>query len=98
MLNVSPVSSCRAFVKMQQQKEGSGSPSRTDKQLFFVSQGQNWCTKGRKRAEELQLLTDPHAPDRWRVNGPLSQLEEFQEAFQCPLGMKMSPAKRCRVW
>mmetsp|Transcript_36762 Transcript_36762/g.88853 ORF Transcript_36762/g.88853 Transcript_36762/m.88853 type:complete len:744 (+) Transcript_36762:244-2475(+) len=88
----------KAFAKLMREKEGSGQPSTTDKQLFFVSQAQNWCTKGRKKAENLQLLTDPHAPDRFRVNGPLSQISEFQQAFGCPAGSLMAPKDRCRVW
>jgi hypothetical protein len=32
------------------------SASRTDKQLFFVAQAQNWCTVERKAAEHLQVL------------------------------------------
>lgn len=60
-----------------QEKEGSGSPSRTDKQLFFVSQGQNWCSKGRRRAEDLQLLTDPHAPGEICQDVVLCRWAEF---------------------
>uniref|UniRef100_A0A7S0DV73 Peptidase M13 C-terminal domain-containing protein n=1 Tax=Hanusia phi TaxID=3032 RepID=A0A7S0DV73_9CRYP len=88
----------RAMERELREKEGQAAPSRTDRQLFFVSQGQNWCTKARKQAEELQLLTDPHAPDRWRVNGPLSQTPEFAEAFQCSPGSPMNPRRRCEVW
>lgn len=54
----------QAFVQEAQEREGSSAPSRTDQQLFFVAQAQNWCTKARKQALDLQLLTDPHAPDR----------------------------------
>jgi len=88
----------KAFVREAQQREGSSAPSRTDKQLFFVAQAQNWCTKARTQAEDLQLLTDPHAPDRWRVNGPLSQTPEFADAFTCPSGSAMNPTSRCHVW
>lgn len=88
----------KAFVRSVQEREGSSAPSRTDKQLFFVAQAQNWCTKARKQAEELELLTDPHAPDRWRVNGPLSQTPEFAEAFMCPADTAMNPSSRCHVW
>jgi len=87
-----------AMARVMREKEGGSAPSLTDRQLFFVAQGQNWCTKEREEAEELQLLTDPHAPDRFRVNGPLSQVESFAEAFQCPAGSPMNPLKRCDVW
>lgn len=88
----------KAFAQEAQEREGDSAPSTTDKQLFFVAQAQNWCTKARKQAEELQLLTDPHAPDRWRVNGPLSQTPAFAEAFSCPVHSAMNPETRCHVW
>jgi len=55
----------KAFVREAREREGSSAPSRTDQQLFFVAQAQNWCTKARKQALDLELLTDPHAPDRF---------------------------------
>ena len=88
----------KAFVRAAQEREGASAPSRPDRQLFFVAQAQNWCTKARPKAEALELLTDPHAPDRWRVNGPLSQVSEFAEAFGCPAASAMSPSSRCHVW
>ena len=54
----------QAFVREAQEREGASAPSRTDQQLFFVAQAQNWCTKARKQALDLEILTDPHAPDR----------------------------------
>ena len=40
------------------------------------------------RDEELQLRAsiDVHAPAKWRVNGPLSNLTAFAEAFDCKVG------------
>ncbi len=41
---------------------------------------------------------DPHPTGKFRVIGPLSNLGEFQSAFQCPAGKPMVRADRCRVW
>jgi putative endopeptidase len=88
----------RAMERLMQEKEGAGAPSATDRQLFFVAQAQNWCSKERPAAAALELLTDVHAPDKWRVNGPLSQVQEFAQVFQCPSGSPMNPFERCHVW
>ena len=47
-----------------------------------------------------QILTDPHPLGRFRVNGPISNMPQFAEAFNCKLGDKMvrPPDKRCQVW
>jgi len=72
--------------------------TQTEERLFFTSWGQNWCTVERARAQELQLLTDEHSPNKFRVNGPLSSFPPFAHAFQCPKGAKMNPEKRCHLW
>jgi putative endopeptidase len=41
---------------------------------------------------------DPHAYPRFRVNGPLSQLPEFAQAFSCKPGAKMTAKETCSVW
>jgi endothelin-converting enzyme/putative endopeptidase len=46
----------------------------------------------------LRARTDPHSPPRWRVDGPLANLPEFQRAFSCPAGSPMVRANRCEVW
>ena len=49
--------------------------------------------------ELLNRVTyDPHSANRFRTNGPLRTVPEFQKAFSCPTGSFMAPAARCRVW
>jgi predicted metalloendopeptidase len=67
-------------------------------QAFFVGYAQSWCTKVRPEAERLAARVDPHAPPRWRVNGPLANLPEFAAAFRCEPGSRMVRGERCEVW
>ena len=70
----------------------------TNDQLFFVAYAQNYCTNYRKKSLELQMKSDPHSPDMFRVLGPLSQFDEFAKAFECKNGTKYNKEKRCRLW
>lgn len=67
-------------------------------QLLFVSFAQGWCSLIRPETERVLVSTDSHSPPKYRVNGPLANLPEFAEAFQCPAGSPMAPEKRCTVW
>ncbi|XP_077993411.1 endothelin-converting enzyme 2-like isoform X2 [Glandiceps talaboti] len=71
---------------------------KTNDQVFFIAFAQNWCSNLRERRAKLQLLTDSHSPEQYRVIGTLSQYEEFSHAFNCPLGSPMNPKDKCSVW
>lgn len=68
------------------------------KQQFFVGFAQVWCAKMRPEMQRVLITTDPHSPPRFRVNGPVTNFEEFQAAFQCKDGAAMAPKERCKVW
>jgi predicted metalloendopeptidase len=70
----------------------------TNEQLVFVNWGQVWCTLQSDEATRLQVTTDPHSPARFRVNGPVSHIPAFAEAFQCEVGTPMRPEEQCVVW
>jgi putative endopeptidase len=69
-------------------------------QRFFLSYATQWQEKDRAEAMRLQVTTDPHSPNEFRVNGPLSNLPEFFAAFHVPEGapMRRSPADRVDIW
>jgi hypothetical protein len=46
----------------------------------------------------LDIATDEHAPERVRVDGAMSQLRAFADAFGCREGEKMNPKQRCDMW
>ena len=81
----------------------SASPLRdglTAEQRFFVAWARSRAEAVRPETERELVRTDPHAPARFRVNGTLANLAEFQQAFSCPSDARMArPAeKRCTIW
>jgi predicted metalloendopeptidase len=72
----------------------------TPDQRFFLAFAQIWRSKIRDEDQKLRLNTDPHSPARFRVIGPVSNLSEFQKAFDIPDGSPMvRPAdKRVNIW
>jgi putative endopeptidase len=72
----------------------------TPEQRFFLSFANDWREKDRPESEALQVNTDPHSPSRFRVNGPLSNLDEFAAAFDVPEGapMRRPAADRVSIW
>jgi putative endopeptidase len=69
----------------------------TQEQRFFISWAQVWRLNSTPEQQLLQVNTDPHSPSRFRVNGPLSNLNEFMLAFDCKEGDEMVRAKEKRV-
>jgi putative endopeptidase len=67
-------------------------------QRFFLAWGQIRCENVTPEAARRQVESDPHSPGRWRVNGVVSNMPEFAEAFSCAAGAPMVPLVRCRVW
>lgn len=72
----------------------------TPAQRFFVAYAQDNCVAETPEAAEQDLHTDPHAPSRFRVDGPLANMPEFAAAFGCGEGAPMvrAAAERCQVW
>jgi predicted metalloendopeptidase len=72
----------------------------TPEQRFFLAFAGIWRQKIREEEQKLRLNTDPHSPGHFRVNGPLSDLPEFQKAFNIPDGSAMVRAadKRADIW
>jgi putative endopeptidase len=70
----------------------------TPEQRFFVGNAQWACENDRPENLRVTAMTDPHSPGRFRVNGLVVNLPQFQQAFQCKAGQPMVKEKRCRVW
>jgi endothelin-converting enzyme/putative endopeptidase len=61
-------------------------------------QGDHACSKGTPEIERMLAQTDPHSLPKWRVNGTVSNMPEFQKAWGCKAGQKMVRQNACRVW
>jgi putative endopeptidase len=70
----------------------------TPEQRFFIAYGQSWCGNTRDETKRLRATVDPHSPEKYRANGVVSNMPEFQEAFHCKVGTPMARQNRCRVW
>ncbi|MEP6535240.1 MAG: M13 family metallopeptidase [Bryobacteraceae bacterium] len=70
----------------------------TADQRFFLGFAQIWCTNMRDQAMRLRAQTDPHSLPQYRVNGTVSNMPEFQNAFSCKVGQPMVRQNACRVW
>lgn len=84
--------------------EGKPRPADLDgfspEQRFFLGWAQVWAEKDTPETIRLQAQSDPHPLSNFRVNGPLSNMPKFAEAFQCKVGdaMVREPSKRCQIW
>jgi endothelin-converting enzyme/putative endopeptidase len=72
----------------------------TPEQRFFVGFAQWDCGDARPEYARVHARTDPHSPSVYRINGVVVNMPEFQKAFACKPGAKMSKpdAERCKVW
>jgi putative endopeptidase len=72
----------------------------TPEQRFFLGWAQVWRTLQRDASAKALVHTDPHAPAKWRVNGPLSNMPEFAKAWGCKDGEAMvrPDSLRAVIW
>ncbi len=72
----------------------------TPDQRFFLSYASIWRAKIRDEDQKMRLTVDPHSPAHFRVNGPLSNMAEFQKAFDIPDGSAMARSgdKKVNIW
>jgi putative endopeptidase len=70
----------------------------TPEQRFFLGFAQVWCENMSPQESRQRAMTDPHSPGRYRVNGTVQNMPEFQKAYSCKAGQPMVGANACRVW
>ena len=72
----------------------------TGDQRFFIGWAQVWARKYREDELRKRLLTDPHSPSEYRVNGIVRNMPQFESAFDVKPGDKLylPPDLRVRIW
>jgi putative endopeptidase len=93
-----------AFAALQKALAGKPAPPLIDgftpEQRFFLAWAQIWRANTTPETQRLLVNTDPHAPGRWRTNGPLSNMPEFATAYGCKPGdpMVRPDSVRATLW
>ena len=72
----------------------------TGDQRFFLAYAQSWRTKAREDQLRQQLVSDPHSPDVYRVNGVVRNVDAWYAAFAVPptSALYLKPEARVRIW
>ena len=72
----------------------------TGDQRFFLAWAQIYREKQREDALRSQVTTDPHSPGRFRVLGPLPNIQAWYDAFGITPAnsMYIPPEKRAHIW
>jgi len=89
-----------AFKRTPQGKGDTKIDGMTPDQRFFMSFAQIWRVKNTDEMMRMRVTLDPHAPEMYRVNGPLSNMSAFYQAFGIKPGDKMyrDEKDRVKVW
>jgi len=92
------------FDALQRALERHGRPGPIDgytpEQRYFLSFAQSFRQHNRPESLRTRVTTDPHSPEEWRVNGPLSNMPQFAQAFGCKPGdpMVRAPETVPQIW
>jgi putative endopeptidase len=70
----------------------------TAEQRFFLGWANVWCQNRTDAFSRMLVAIDPHSPSKYRVNGSLSNMPEFREAYHCAATAPMVNQNACRVW
>ncbi|MFA6435423.1 MAG: M13 family metallopeptidase [Elusimicrobiales bacterium] len=88
-----------AALRREQAKHPTGKiDGFTPEQRFFLGYSQVWCTNQTTKDIQMNIQTDNHPVNQFRVNGQMSVMPEFQRAFSCGAKDPMSGGKGARVW
>lgn len=66
--------------------------------MFWLGAANVWCAKYRPETTKVNIETGYHPPCEFRILGSFTNQDEFARDFNCPVGSKMNPAKKCKAW
>jgi putative endopeptidase len=89
-----------AFKKTKQGQSNKKIDGFTPDQRFFLSFAQVWRSKQRPELAAQRILTDPHSPEQYRCNAPVSNMDAWYAAFNVQPGDKYykKPGDRIHIW
>ncbi|MEX2380465.1 MAG: M13 family metallopeptidase [Vicingaceae bacterium] len=93
-----------AYHALEKELEKNGKPDKIDgftyQQRFFLGWAQVWHMNMTEEELRKRIATDPHSPGEYRVIGPLANMPEFAEAFDCKEGDPMvnSDTSKAIIW
>jgi putative endopeptidase len=87
-----------ALEKAMQTKNNTNINGFTYQQRFFLGWAQVWHINIKDEAMGQMVKTDSHSPGEYRVNGPLSNLPEFMNAWGCKEGNAMVRKEKVKIW
>lgn len=89
-----------AFVESQKGKESQVIDGFTPEQRFFIGLALFEASNYHKEALKQMVVTDPHSPAQFRINGPVAHADCFYEAFEVTEkdGLYRAPKERARIW
>ena len=89
-----------AFKKTKQYKDNEIIAGLNPSQRFFLGYALAWMVNMRPEAIATQIKSNEHAPAKWRVIGPLSNMPEFYSTFGIKKGDAMwrSESQLVKIW
>jgi putative endopeptidase len=89
-----------AFKKTKQGQSATKADGFTPDQRFFLSWAQVWRGSQRPEAAAQRILTDPHSPEQYRTNAPITNMDAWYAAFDIKPGDKLykKTEDRTKVW
>jgi len=89
-----------AYKMTDEYKAGKTIDGITPQQRFFLGFGRIWAGSYREDAMRAQLLTNPHSPGEWRVNGTVVNMPEWYDAWGIKedAAMYLAPESRAKIW
>lgn len=89
-----------AFQKTPEAHKDTVIDGYTPDQRFFLAWAQVWRVKDRPQRLLWRINNDPHSPEEYRVNGPVSNMTAFYQAFSIKPANKMyrPDSVRVKIW
>ncbi|CAI5442898.1 unnamed protein product [Caenorhabditis angaria] len=88
----------RLFKKLENPQKFSSFEEYTAEQQYFQRIGILWCSGETNEKQLERIKDDVHSFHKFRINGMMSNSEEFAKAFNCPKNSPMNPEKKCPLF